>query len=172
MCWARCFSVSLLISFSQQSQGVMGKESERSTNLARGTQLVNRRGVTGCPHHVCLKKNLMVFINFKNEDIVDLQCYINLYYKAMWLSYTHIYILVAQLVNNPPAMQETWVRSLGCEDPPEKGKATHSIIEAWRIPWTIPLGCKESDMTEWLSLSLHLLLKYCFLLWSITGFWI
>ena len=45
--------------------------------------------------------------------------------------------LVAQLVKNPPAMQETWIRSLGWEDPPEKGKATHSSILAWRIPWTV-----------------------------------
>ena len=45
--------------------------------------------------------------------------------------------LVAQLVKNPPAMWETWVRSLGWEDPLEKGKATHSNILAWRIPWTI-----------------------------------
>ena len=44
--------------------------------------------------------------------------------------------LVAQLVNNPPAMQETQVRSLGWEDSPEKGMATHSSILAWRIPWT------------------------------------
>ena len=45
--------------------------------------------------------------------------------------------LVAQLVKNPPAMQETWVPSLGREDPLEKGKATHSSILAWRIPWTV-----------------------------------
>ena len=45
--------------------------------------------------------------------------------------------LVAQLVKNPPAVQETWVQSLGWEDPPEKGKATHSSILAWRIPWTV-----------------------------------
>ena len=44
--------------------------------------------------------------------------------------------LVAQLVKNLPAMQETWVQSLGWEDPMEKGKATHSSILAWRIPWT------------------------------------
>ena len=44
---------------------------------------------------------------------------------------------MAQLVKNPPAMQGTWVRSLGREDPPEKGKATHSSILAWRIPWTV-----------------------------------
>ena len=45
--------------------------------------------------------------------------------------------LVAQLVKNPPAMWETWVWSLGWEDPLEKGKATHSSILAWRIPWTV-----------------------------------
>ena len=45
--------------------------------------------------------------------------------------------LIAQLVKNPPAMQETPVRFLGWEDPLEKGKATHSSIPAWRIPWTV-----------------------------------
>ena len=45
--------------------------------------------------------------------------------------------LMAQLVKNLPAMQETWVQSLDCEDPLEKGKATHSSILAWRIPWTV-----------------------------------
>ena len=45
--------------------------------------------------------------------------------------------LVAQLVKNPPSMQETRVQSLGWEDPLEKGKATHSSILAWRIPWTV-----------------------------------
>ena len=45
--------------------------------------------------------------------------------------------LVAQLVKNPPAMQETWVRSLGWEDTLEKRKATHSSILAWRISWSV-----------------------------------
>ena len=45
--------------------------------------------------------------------------------------------LVAQLVKNLPAMQETWVRFLGWEDPLKKGMATHSSIQAWRIPWTV-----------------------------------
>ena len=45
--------------------------------------------------------------------------------------------LMAQLVKNPPAMQETWVRSWGWDDPLEKGKATHSSILAWRIPQTV-----------------------------------
>ena len=45
--------------------------------------------------------------------------------------------LVAQLVKNPPTMRETWVPSLGWENPLEKGNATHSSILAWRIPWTV-----------------------------------
>ena len=48
--------------------------------------------------------------------------------------------LVAQIVKNPPAMQETWVQSLGWEDPLKKGMATHSSILAWEIPWTEGLG--------------------------------
>ena len=45
--------------------------------------------------------------------------------------------LLAQLVKNLPAMQETWVQSLGWKDTLEKGKATHSSILAWGIPWTV-----------------------------------
>ena len=45
--------------------------------------------------------------------------------------------LVAQLVKDLPAMLETWVRSLGWEDPLEEGKATHSSMMAWRIAWTV-----------------------------------
>ena len=45
--------------------------------------------------------------------------------------------LVVQLVKNSPAIRETWVQSLGWEDPLEKGKATHSSILAWRTPWTL-----------------------------------
>ena len=60
--------------------------------------------------------------------------------------------LVPQLVKNPSAMWETWVRSLGGEDPLEKGKATHSSILAWRTPWTVySWGLK--DTAERLSLT-------------------
>ena len=52
--------------------------------------------------------------------------------------------LVVQLVKNLPVMWETWVRSLGWEDPLEKGKATHSSILAWRIPWTQSMGVTKS----------------------------
>ena len=65
--------------------------------------------------------------------------------------------LVAQRLKRLPAMRETWVRSLGREDPLEKEMATHSSILAWRIPWTEepgglhPRGHKQSDTTERLS---------------------
>ena len=45
--------------------------------------------------------------------------------------------LVAQMVKNPPAMWETWIQSLGWEDPLEKDMTTHSSILAWRTPWTV-----------------------------------
>ena len=53
--------------------------------------------------------------------------------------------LVGQLVNNLPTMRETWVRSLGGEDPLEKGWATHSSILAWRVPWTVVHGIAKSQ---------------------------
>ena len=52
--------------------------------------------------------------------------------------------LVAQTVKNLPAMWETWIRSLGWEDPLEKGMATRSGILAWRIPWTVEPGRLQS----------------------------
>ena len=51
---------------------------------------------------------------------------------------------MAQTVKNLPAMQETWIESLGWEDPLEKGMATHSNILAWRIPWTEETGKLQS----------------------------
>ena len=79
------------------------------------------------------------------------------------------FYLVAQTVKNLPAIQETWVWSLGQKDPLQKGMAIHSNILAWRIPWTeeasrlYPLGCKESDITEQLT---HLVLFYSLSLWD------
>ena len=71
---------------------------------------------------------------------------------------------MAHTVKKPPAMRETWVQSLGWEDPLEKGTATQSSIPAWRIPWTEEPGRlqsmgsqrgghEESDTTERLSRS-------------------
>ena len=61
---------------------------------------------------------------------------------------------MVQMVKNLPAMQGTWVRSLGWEDPLERGMSTHSSSHAWRIPWTEEPGRQslrghnESDMIE------------------------
>ena len=62
--------------------------------------------------------------------------------------------MVAWTVKRLPTMQETWVRSLGQEDPLEKEMATHSSIHAWKIPWTEEsgglqsMGLQESNTTE------------------------
>jgi len=58
----------------------------------------------------------------------------------------HLYrtSLIARLVKNLPTMQETWVQSLGQEDPLEKEMAAHSSILAWRIPWTEEPGRLQS----------------------------
>ena len=50
---------------------------------------------------------------------------------------------MAQMVKNPPAMQETQIRYLGREDPLEKGKATHSSVRAWRVTWTEEPGRRQ-----------------------------
>ena len=65
---------------------------------------------------------------------------------------------MAQTDKKLPAMQENWVKSLGWEDPLQKGMATHSSILAWRFPWTEEpgrlqsMGLQESDTTETLTL--------------------
>ena len=69
---------------------------------------------------------------------------------------------VAQLVKNLPTMWETWVRSLCWEDSLEEGKATHSSILAWRIPWTVhpQWGRKELNTAEQLSIHFTSLLLH------------
>ena len=72
------------------------------------------------------------------------------------LQYSRAFLVAQMVVKNLPAMQETWVQSLGWDDPLEKGMATHSSILAWRfhgqrsLAGYSPWGRKESDMTEWL----------------------
>ena len=70
------------------------------------------------------------------------------------LQYSRAFLVAQMVVKNLPAMQETWVQSLGWDDPLEKGMATHSSILAWRfhgqrsLAGYSPWGRKESDMTE------------------------
>ena len=77
-----------------------------------------------------------------------------LYSRSLLVNHFKYTLLVAQMVKNLPAMRETWVRSLGWEDPLEEGMATHSSILAWRIPkdrgawWAAIRGVSESDTTE------------------------
>ena len=61
--------------------------------------------------------------------------------SILWISLAS---LVVQTVKNPPAVWETWVQSLGWDDPLKKGTSTHSSILAWRIPWTEEPGGLQS----------------------------
>ena len=76
--------------------------------------------------------------------------------RTNWDIRIDIYILpgaslVAQTVKNLPAMQKTWVCSLGQEDPLEKEMATHSSILSWTIPWTEePGGLKSMGLQSWI----------------------
>ena len=67
--------------------------------------------------------------------------------------------LVAQLVKNLPAMQETWVQSLGWEDSLEKGKVTYFSIQSWRIPWTIQSLGSQRIRRDWVIFTSHSFLK-------------
>ena len=63
-------------------------------------------------------------------------------------------MLLAQMIKNLPALQETWVQSVGQEEPLEKEMATYSVILAWKIPWSEEpgglqsMGSKRIDTTE------------------------
>ena len=82
-------------------------------------------------------------------------------WKALSFAGTLLASLVAQKIKNPPAMQKTWVQSLGWEDPLEEGMATHSSILAWRMPrdrgawWTAVHRVAELDMVDRLSTSTY-----------------
>ena len=81
---------------------------------------------------------------------------------------------MAQAVKCPPAVRNTWVGSLGWEDPLEKEMATYSSILTWRIPWTrslagySPWGRKELDTTERLHFLYFLLLR-AWIIWFVWG---
>ena len=81
------------------------------TSFGQGKERAEAQSCVCCAHHYCIAFH-------ENSD-------------SMRASH------VAQLVKNLPAMQETWIRSLGWEGLLEKGKTTHSSILAWRIPWTV-----------------------------------
>ena len=79
----------------------------------------------------------------------DLEAHLVIYflpYLKWW--FLILSFLVTHMVNNLSAMWETWVRSLGGEDPLEKGMATHSSVPAWIIPWTEELGGLQSIQSQ------------------------
>ena len=84
----------------------------------------------------------------------------NLLNSSQWIGLIPFQVVVvAQMIENLPAMQETGVQSLGGEDHLEKGTATHASIPAWKIPQRSlagysPWSCDKSDMTEQLTLTL------------------
>ena len=74
--------------------------------------------------------------------------YVNLVYLLILSTLAPLASLVAQRIKHLPALQETWVRSLGWEDPLEKEMAIHSSILAWRIPWTEEPGGLQSTGSQ------------------------
>ena len=83
--------------------------------------------------------------------------------------------LVAELVKNPPAMWDTWVWSLGWEDPLEKGKAPHSSILAWRTPWSVQFKGSQRVGQDWMTstnqFNLRTALWFYFKITHSTNFW-
>ena len=99
--------------------------------------------------------------NFSHPVGFIVVCYCDLNLHTLYY-YWLVWVPMAQWVKNPPAVQETqetWVPSVGWEDPLEEEMATHSSILAWKISWTEEpgglqsMGCKESDTTERLTLT-------------------
>ena len=84
-----------------------------------------------CNHFVSWRPHCRPWIT--EEQALEFYLFLYLQLLTRYLAHTS---LLAQIVKNLPAMQETWIWSLSWEDPLEKGTATHSSILAWRIPWT------------------------------------
>ena len=104
--------------------------------ILRGSQKQGKRSsqskahISGWAHKFQIYyRNSIAFLVAQNS--YELSMKISVKFHQLWAS------LVAQLVKNLSAMQEIWVCSLGWEDPLEKGKAIHSSLLAWRIPWTV-----------------------------------
>ena len=91
----------------------------------------------GSNHSQARKTRLVKVTKEKETRTVMIYHILSLYWQ-IWAS------LIAQSVKNPPAVQETWVQSLGWEDPLEKEMATHSSIIAWKISWTEEPGELQS----------------------------
>ena len=82
--------------------------------------------------------------NILSQILMESNIYIYIYIYIYAHTHTYGASLVVQTIKNLPAMQKTWVPSLGGEDPLEKRTTTHSSLPAWRIPWTEGPGRLQS----------------------------
>ena len=109
-------------------------------------------------------KKSQFFVTYLKKHFFFSEKYTSLH--LLYIEKISLQVLVAQLVKNLLAMQETQVRSLDQKDPLEKEMAMHSSILAWRIPWTQEpdglqsVGSQKSDTTEGLTLSLSLNIRF------------
>ena len=126
----------------------MGRKYFPSTLLCSvlgGLQIkLTKDRLAGGKNTILIQVPLGIHRKISLKEVLEFEAYIPSY----WAS------LVAQMIKNLPAMQDTRVQFLGWEDPPEKGMALHSSILAWRIPWTEEpgrlqsMGSQKVDTTE------------------------
>ena len=101
--------------------------------LSMGSQRIEYdRGINTFTLGTVGDSHVRIFRMCSSQNLIPTETSISVTDNTFWRA-----SLVAQLVKNLPAMQETPVRFLGWEDPLEKGKAAHSSILPWRIPWTV-----------------------------------
>ena len=144
MCWFRWDSESCCVSDQYQNTkrqpwplfgGSLALGSALQHLLSSATELViASHWIKSTFHRTSQSDQELVHLlhKIREDDTSKWQCFdFQSAHQAPWAS------LVAQLVKNLPAMWETWVQSLGWEDPPGKGMATHSSILPWRIPWIV-----------------------------------
>ena len=105
---------------------------------------LNMQGLRLAPADSLLSLNIFLVSLIKQTSLNCFKC--KLIFRA--IAFQCGASLAAQMMENLPAMQETRVRSLGWDDPLEKGMATHSSILAWRIPWTEKSGGLQSTVSQ------------------------
>ena len=132
-------------------KGSLGKISlgpaDTRTELGFVTDVKDSKAHTSFYHRVLV----WMFVSlptFHVENLIPMGMIVGGRAFERWLGYEYPFPLVAQMVKNLPAMQETHVRSLDWEDPLEKGMTTHSSILAWRIPWTEEPGELQSTGSQ------------------------
>ena len=116
---------------------------ECTFEIKRGSLEISCLGLNPASNTYCVSLGNLFNLSVLHFLISKIYC-LGLFLELKNIS---IYVrasLVAQTVKNPHAVQETWIQSLGWEDPLEKGTATHSGILAWRIPWTEEPGRLQS----------------------------